>query len=252
MPRLRLAYIAACGVAAMTTSGARANDEVRLLAGSGSLTDGANARTLMLNGNAPHDGKTTPICFWKKWRYAYSAPVCAPIEIAPPVYYPPMDSYVPPPVTAPPPPRPRAAAFQNQPYRRLESLAMAPRMPALIRPSIVVGYQGRYFSGSVVLRPGARAGMSASPGLDRSEVAPTPRPDDTYRYDGGPSLPVPMPVPDPISPIDPVPTTVPALHRVMMRRSAPTVSFPAYGDKPASKTAVVEPLMVKRGSTAGN
>ena len=55
-----------------------------------------------------------------------------------------------------------------------------------------------------------------------------------------------MPEPDPVAPTDPVPTTVPALHRVMMEQSRPKAAYPAYGDRPASKKVIGEPLMVKR------
>ena len=75
---------------------------------------------------------------------------------------------------------------------------------------------------------------------------PLPRSDETYRYDGGPTQPVPMPVPDPISPTDPVPTTVPALHRVVMERSRRNVNYPAYGEKPVKKSPTKDPIFVKQ------
>jgi hypothetical protein len=212
-----------------------------LLGGVGSMARPTNAAVTTLQGNAANDADTVPVCCW--WRRAYAcAPVCypAPVVCAAPVYYtPPTFVPVPAPATAPPP----AAAY----YR---ALPPATDFAAAPRPSIVVGFQGRLFGGSIALRPGIRA---AAPAYDYSpaptERMPQPRSDDSYRYDGGPNRPVPMPTPDLIPPTDPVPMTVPALHRVGLDRTPKKVAYPAYGDRPATTprpTVVVDPLLVKR------
>jgi hypothetical protein len=130
-----------------------------------------------------------------------------------------------------------------------DAVAIAPAQYPNSRPSIVVAYQGRLFSGAIAFRPSARLAGLARPAPateDPTEVMPLPRSNDTYRYDGGPNRTVPMPVPDPVSPTDPVPTTVPALHRVQWERSRPHVNYPAYGEKPAKKPVIIDPLLVKR------
>ena len=95
-------------------------------------------------------------------------------------------------------------------------------------------------------RLGARIARFARPVDEPIEAAPPPRRSGNYRYDGGPSQAVPMPSPDPINATDPVPTTVPALHRVMWERSRTKVTYPAYGEPPAAKAATSPPLLVKR------
>jgi hypothetical protein len=148
------------------------------------------------------------------------------------------------PATAPPP---AAAAY----YRALppaSELAVAPR------PTITLGYQGRLLSGSIAIRPRVFAPVpspSQSSGYYAPETMPQPRSGDDYRYDGGPNRPVPMPSPDPISPTDPVPMTIPALHRVSLDRTPKKVTYPAYGGdaqpkRPTPANTVVDPLFVKR------
>ena len=55
-----------------------------------------------------------------------------------------------------------------------------------------------------------------------------------------------MPVPDLTPPTDPIPMTVPALHRVGLERSPKKVAYPAYGERPVTRPAVVDPLLVKQ------
>jgi hypothetical protein len=245
----RSAFVASLAIALLIAAPTvRADDTVRLLAGTGSISNAADARTITLKGAGKDDADTRPVCCWRKWCYSYCAPVCPPVAFAAPAYYAPAYQYAPPAQPGLPPPAPGPAAYYYQPNRFApETIAVAPTPSMVItRPSIVVGYQGRLFSGSIALRPlAARLGAIAAPTYDRTEVAPRPRTDDTYRYDGGPSRTVPMPTPDPVSPTDPVPTTVPALFRVQMERSRSKVSYPAYGEKPASKPKIVDPLLVK-------
>jgi len=111
----------------------------------------------------------------------------------------------------------------------------------------VVGYQGRYFGGSIAIRPAARLARPTERAPQPSDYAPPPQPDGGYRYDGGPARPVPMPVPDPVDPSDPVPATVPALQRVRFERSRPNVTYPGFGERPAVKTAA-DPILVKRSA----
>jgi hypothetical protein len=244
MTKIRYAIAAAAVLLAMAPT-IRADDSVRLLAGTGSLSNAAKASTYSLKGTGPADADTQDVCYWRRWCYGYCAPVCPPVVYAAPVYYP-QTNYLPPPqVTPPPPTAPMTYYYPSAPATR-ETVAVAPMPYPSSRPSIVVGYQGRLFSGTIAIRPGARLAGLARPAAEDTEVMPTPSSNDTFRYDGGPSRTVPMPVPDPVSPTDPVPTTVPALHRVMMERSRPQVNYPAYGEKPAKRPVVVDPLLVKR------
>jgi hypothetical protein len=107
------------------------------------------------------------------------------------------------------------------------------------RPTIIVGYQGRFFGGAIAIRPGER--LAARAAAPVPFPAPVPRPSDGYRYDGGPSSAVPMPSPDSVPATDPVPATVPALNRVMWKGPRPSVSYPAYG----AKSVAVDPRFVK-------
>ncbi len=235
--------IAASAVAMLLAAvpAARADDTTRLLAGTGSLKDATNSSTMNLKGG---DADTQAVCYWKKvWRYGYCGPVCPPVVCAPPVYYPP--SYYAPPATLPPPAAPTTYYYPQAPAAP-EVVAVAPPPYPSARPSIIIGYQGRFFGGSIAIRPGARLAGLARPTEYPADSMPPPRPNDTFRYDGGPSRPVPMPVPDPVSPTEPVPMTVPALHRVMMQRSRPQIRYPAYGEKPAKKPVSVEPVLVKQ------
>lgn len=239
MIAMRSAIVAGATVILLApTSTLRADDTVRLLAGSGSLQNTANAVTLNLKRTGAADADTQAVCYWRRaWRYGYGEPVYPPIAYAPPVYYPPA--------TAAPPVAPMTY-YQPQTPIAPEVVGVAPHAYPNARPTIVVGYQGRFFGGSIAIRPGARLTGLARPAEPPIELTPTPQPSDTFRYDGGPSRPVPMPVPDPVSPTDPVPTTVPALHRVLFERSRPVLTYPGYGEKPAKRPVVVDPVMVKK------
>jgi hypothetical protein len=233
-------YKALAGVAALLlVTPAFAGDDTVLLGGVGSLARPANVATATMQGKTASDADTLPVCCWRPWRCGYAcAPVCcAPVAYAAPVYYAPTYYSAPAPL---PVPAPVPAYYQAPPAATEYSAAPS-------RPAISVGYQGRLFSGSIVIRPGARA---AAPAVDYSpapvERAPQPRANDSYRYDGGPSRPVPMPAPDLVPPTDPVPTTVPALHRVGLDRLQKKVTYPAYGERPATRPTVVDPLLVKR------
>lgn len=239
MLTVRLGPLAGLVIALAATGPSFAGDTV-LLGGVGSLhRETAAAKTLAIQGSSPAADDTVPVCcWWKPWRYGYAyAPVCPPVVYATPAYYPPVQA-VP---TAPPPPAP-SAYYQPLPFAA-EAIAVAPPP----RPTIVVGYQGRFFSGSIALRPGSRSVVTTSPSLPLPDRMPAPRPTDSFRYDGGPANPVPMPVPDPTSPTDPVPATVPALHAVMAKGSRSKMGYSAYGERPATRQAVEpNPLLVQR------
>jgi hypothetical protein len=243
MTKLRYAIAALTLVAVPAV---QADDTVRLLAGTGSLNDAAKASTMTLKGTGAADADTHAVCCWRRaYCYGYYAPVYPQVAYAAPVYYPPAFYAPPPQATVPPPTAPMTYYYPSAPAAP-EVVAVAPAQYPSSRPSIIVGYQGRLLSGAITIRPGARLAGLARPTADPTEIMPPPRSDDTFRYDGGPNRTVPMPVPDPVAPTDPVPTTVPALHRVMMQQSRPVVNYPAYGEKPAKKTVVVDPLLVKR------
>ncbi|HEY1380478.1 MAG TPA: hypothetical protein VGF55_27000 [Gemmataceae bacterium] len=161
--------------------------------------------------------QAVPIFYrWRPLKYGYALPVYPPVAYATPFYGTP--NYVPLPTPAP------SATLPAGP----EQIPFAPTLVPGTRPTIVIGYQGRYFSGTITLRPGARSER-------RLDVTPPQQPADTFRYDGGPAQPVPMPPPDPVNPTDPVPNTVPALHRVMLERSRSDVTYPAFGGRPVIK-----------------
>jgi hypothetical protein len=242
MTKAQSAIVAGAVAMLLATATVRADNTVRLLAGTGSLNDAANASTMTLNGGDAH---TQAVCYWPRlWRYGSCGPVCPPVVCAAPAYYPP--TYYSAPATAPPV-APMTYYYPQAPAAP-EVVAAAPTPYASSRPSIIIGYQGRFFGGSIAIRPGARLAGFARPTEDLHDAMPPPRPNDTFRYDGGPSQPVPMPVPDPVSPTEPVPMTVPALQRVQFERSRSRVAYPAYGEKPTSRTAVADPLLVKRAA----
>jgi hypothetical protein len=216
MSTARTAWLAGATALLITGSGLAGDDTVRLLGGTGSM-----------HGPA---ADTQPVCYWwKPWRYGYAP---APVVYSAPAYSAP--AYLPAPEIAPPP-APATYYRPLPPAREPVAVAAAPR------PTIVVGYQGRFFNGAIAIPLGSRAAALSLPPAAMPERSPPPRPTDSFRYDGGPTSPVPMPGPDVMPPTDPVPTTVPALHRVMMERSRPKVKFPAYGERPAT----VDPLLVK-------
>lgn len=121
------------------------------------------------------------------------------------------------------------------------SLYSAPRF---YYPSYSYGY-GSYFSSGwcrigglagAVRTPAAALGNAvASNGTAQLLPPPTPLgrrvPDGTFRYDGGPTAPVPMPTPDPTAPetIEPArdqPTSVP----ISLPARKQAYKYPAYGD----------------------
>jgi hypothetical protein len=238
----RFASVAALAAMALSVPAVRADDTTRLLAGSGSLQNPAGVATKTLKGGGATDADTVPVCCW--WKRAWC---CAPaVAYSAPAYYGP--AYNPQPTVAPPP-APGPAAYYYGPTVPQIASAISTLGPTG-RPAIVVSYQGRYFNGAVALRPGTRIAAPSQPSYydyNQREMMPPPRPNDTFRYDGGPVRPVPMPLPDPVSPTDPVPNTVPALHRVMIQQSKPkAVNYPAYGERPTNRATIPEPLMVKR------
>jgi hypothetical protein len=242
MSASRLAGMAAVAIAAFTASNSSADDNVRLLAGTGSIRGTSAASTKTLERNAAEKADTLPACFgWRRWGYSYYAPVRPPVvAYAAPAYYPP--SIYSAPMTAPPPAA-GPATYYYPPVQSPEPITTAPTP----RPAIVVGYQGRFFGGSIVIRPAARLARPTERAPQPSDFAPPPQPDGRYRYDGGPARPVPMPLPDPVDPTDPVPATVPALQRVRFERSRQNVKYPGFGERPAAKTAA-EPILVKRSA----
>jgi hypothetical protein len=228
---------------ALFTSGkSSAEDNVRLLAGAGSMRAASAAATATLERDAAKNADTLPASFaWRRWGYSYYTPVHPLIvAYAAPAYYPPAIYSAP--MTAPPPAA-GPATYYYPPVQSPEPIATAPNP----RPAIVVGYQGRFFSGSIAIRPAARLARPAERAPQPSDYAPPPQPDGRYRYDGGPARPVPLPVPDPVDPTDPVPATVPALQRVRFERARPNVKYPGFGERPAVKPAA-EPILVKRSA----
>jgi hypothetical protein len=231
MIAIRYAWVVAAVISVCSVS--RADDTIKL-GGTGSMRDAA---TVNLKGTG--DADNVPVCcWWRRFAY-YGAPVCCAPVYSAPVYYN-TPSYQPA-VPTGPPPAAGPAAYYYSPAPPSVSVAVS-------RPTITVGYQGRFFSGAVAIRPGARFAAPARQADEPAEYGPMPRSNDSFRYDGGPARTVPMPSPDPVSPADPVPTTVPALHKVMLERSRPKVNYPAYGEKPAKKPAVIDPLLVKRNA----
>jgi hypothetical protein len=244
MINVRFGYMASFAAMALSVPALRADDTTRLLAGTGSLQNPTNVATKTLKGTGASDADTVPVCCWWK-RACCCAPVCPAVVYSAPVFVQPAFNVLPVPTMAPPPAA-GPASYYYPPPRIPETFAVAPRLNPTGRPVVVVGYQGRIFNGTVAIRPAARFAAPTQPYYGGSEMMPPPQPNDRYRYDGGPNRPVPMPVPDPVSPTDPVPTTVPALHRVMIQQQArPKVNYPAYGEKPANKQKIVDPLMVK-------
>jgi hypothetical protein len=88
----------------------------------------------------------------------------------------------------------------------------------------------------------------AAPMGPSGETLPTPRPIDTFRYDGGPAVPVPMP-----DGARPMPMTQPgsplntaAVNRVKAS-PAKKITYPAYGEElPPPRPATTNPILVKK------
>jgi hypothetical protein len=167
----------------------------------------------LLGGAVRSSATTQEICYWRRWvGYGYAAPV----YVAP--YYAPQAVHAYP---APYPYTPPPAAPQ-------EPGALAP--PA--RPRIAVAFTGRRISAVIALTDaGVRVDAARPPAPPPPTQRPAdqlpPRPGDTFRYDGGPANPVPMP--DGTRPApgadEPAPATVPAVNRVralLARRRAGT------------------------------
>jgi hypothetical protein len=103
-------------------------------------------------------------------------------------------------------------------------------------------------SAPVVPYAGAPAYADPVDPMAGTELLPTPRPDGTFPYDGGPVRPVPMPdgsQPTPITP--PIPrVNVPAINRVKAPAATPKIAYPAYGEElPRPKPATPSPIVVK-------
>jgi hypothetical protein len=85
--------------------------------------------------------------------------------------------------------------------------------------------------------------------VNGSEVLPIPRPGDTYRYDGGPMAPVPMPDGTRALPMTPpIPSTnVAAANHVIAPPAKSKITYPAYGEElPTPRTANAGPILVKK------
>jgi hypothetical protein len=72
---------------------------------------------------------------------------------------------------------------------------------------------------------------------------PTPIPRGTYRYDGGPQNPIPMPKADP-APAGKPPLAVPPDGKVVSLKPKPTkFTYPAYGETPQWRTPLDAPAI---------
>lgn len=259
--RLTCAAIACLVVA----SAAQAGDIVRL---GGQNVD---LPTVTLKGTDATKADTVDICcWWKRW---CCAPACPPVCCAPPVTYYAPTYYAP--TYAPqqqqqlqqptsPPVNPMAyyqnyPNYNNAPQYPPQYARQQRNQPAYdSRPSIVLGYQGRLLNGSLALRPGIRTEYIDDEDDDdydyrprrrpRNDRMPAPRSNGTFRYDGGPAAPVPMPRPDLRQPTEPLPATVPDLNRISLQQNRQvSPKYPAYGEKQvAPRMVIIDPLMVKR------
>ncbi len=104
--------------------------------------------------------------------------------------------------------------------------------PSTYYPSV------NYYSPSICSCDGYSAAAVAPPGV---ETAPPPRPNDGYRYDGGPANPIPAP--RPVAPQTP-PVPRPAAAGAVARRPLKKLEYPAYGETPA-KARTLDSLLVK-------
>lgn len=263
--QIRLMFGVATGL--VLASAACAGDAKLLGRGS------ADAPTLTLQGTDSNDVETSLICcWWKRW---CCAPACPPVCCAPPVtYYAPTyyaPTYAPQqqqqlqqPQPTSPPVNPMAY------YQNFQNYNSTPQYPPQYarqqrnqptydpRPSIVLGYQGRLLNGSLTLRPGIRTEYIDDEDDDdydyrprrkaRTDRVPAHRSNGTFRYDGGPAAPIPMPRPDLRQPTEPLPATVPDLNRISLQQNRQvSPKYPAYGEKQvAPRMVIIDPLMVKR------
>jgi hypothetical protein len=107
----------------------------------------------------------------------------------------------------------------------------------------VAGYGGSYPSAVVYSSPPiCSCPTYAGPPPQATETAPPPRPTDGYRYDGGPTRPVPAPKGGFGPQTPPVP---PATFDTVARRSTKKLEYPAYGESPGKSRPVQDPLLVK-------
>jgi hypothetical protein len=111
----------------------------------------------------------------------------------------------------------------------------------------VAAYAGSYPSAVVY----SSAAICSCPGYagpvpQVTETAPPPRPNDGYRYDGGPARPVPAP-PKGVAPQTP-PVPVPTVDAVA-RRPVKKLEYPAYGETPGKSPPIQDPLLVKNDRT---
>ena len=134
-------------------------------------------------------------------------------------------------------------------------------------PGLSIGFSTGYYSSigtgvSIAVAP-ASAGICCdppttysappatyAPPLAPNETLPAPRSNETYRYDGGPPRPVPMPngtVPTPMGDPELPPANVPAFNRVKATPVKKKIAYPAYGEElpPPKPTATGNPLLVK-------
>ena len=131
--------IAAVGLSVAMAPVARADDAVRLLAGTGSLSKATSAPTITLKGDSPSGTDTHQVCCWWK-RYAYGALVV----YAAPAYYPPT-YYAPPHATLPPPIAPMSYYYpsgrplqRSSPSRRVYIRVLGRRSSSVIKDDFLV------------------------------------------------------------------------------------------------------------------
>jgi hypothetical protein len=245
MSKARLLAIASAAVTLVAIDSARAQDRVTLLGGVGSLTT-QDAATVTLKRVPNGDAKAQQVCWRGRWVETYPAyTYCAPAAV-----------YVPPPIPVMAYPMAPALPYGTAPPAAplQEPVSVAPAAPALARPHLAFAFTGRRISAAIAftdsgIRVDAARPPAALPSAPRpTDQLPPPRPDDSFRYDGGPTSPVPLPDggrPAPGAEEPQSAPTVPALHRVralLNRRRAtpPAAEPPARATPPA-----VDPQMVK-------
>src|SRR4051794_17196760 len=121
--------IIAIGLVAISfaPASAQADDTTRLLAGAGSLNPSPSAKAIVLKMAPSADAQTLPVCYWRRWGYAYCPPVCPPIEYAAPSYYHAPTYYAPPAAMMPAPVAGPAAYYYPPSRQPVEAVAVAPR-----------------------------------------------------------------------------------------------------------------------------
>ncbi len=121
-------------------------------------------------------------------------------------------------------------AYYPAPVYYAPSYYYAP--PVYAYPRVYIGISGGAApTVNLALRPAA---ATSSDPAQMQLTMPTPYTTPSFRYDGGPANPVPMPVPDRNAQPVPQPQAVPATD-VQVSLPAPAVKpalrYPAYGDK---------------------